>query len=110
VESFNSRVRDELLAVEVFTCLAEAKVMVEDFRQDYNRSRPHRAHGMMTPTAFATGWRSAHEAARASARVAGTVARPGSHGTVRTLVVYGSSGRRVMTPAAGRFVDLESSP
>ena len=42
VESFNSRVRDELLSVEVFTCLAEAKVMVEDFRQDYNRCRPHR--------------------------------------------------------------------
>jgi putative transposase len=32
VESFNSRVRDELLSVEVFTCLAEAKVMIEDFR------------------------------------------------------------------------------
>jgi putative transposase len=53
VESFNSRVRDELLAVEVFTCLAEAKVMIEDFRQDYNRCRPHRAHGMKTPAAFA---------------------------------------------------------
>ena len=52
VESFNSRVRDELLSVEVFSCLAEAKVMVEDFRQDYNRCRPHRAHGMMTPAAF----------------------------------------------------------
>ena len=34
---------------------------------------------------------------------AGAVARPGSHRTVRTLFVYGSSGRRVMTPAAGRF-------
>ncbi len=44
------------------------------------------------------------------ARVAGAVARPGSHGTVRTLFVYGSSGRRVMTPAAGRFCDLESFP
>ena len=44
------------------------------------------------------------------ARVAGAVARPGSHRTVRTLVVYGSSGRRVMTPAAGRLIDLESSP
>jgi putative transposase len=40
VESFNSCVRDELLAVEIFSCLAEAKVMVEDFRVDYNRSRP----------------------------------------------------------------------
>jgi hypothetical protein len=67
VESFNSRVRDELLSVEVFTCLAEAKVMVEDFRQDYNRCRPHRAHQMMTPAAFRTGWETAHEAAPASA-------------------------------------------
>ncbi len=69
VESFNSRVRDELLAVEVFSCLTEAKVMVEDFRQDYNRARPHRAHGMMTPAAFAQGWRTAHEAAPASAEL-----------------------------------------
>jgi hypothetical protein len=41
--------------------------MVEDFRQDYNRHRPHRAHQMMTPAVFAEGWRTAHEAARASA-------------------------------------------
>jgi putative transposase len=69
VESFNSRVRDELLSVEVFTCLAEAKVMVEDFRDDYNRRRPHRAHGMMTPSAFAEGWRTADQAAPASAEL-----------------------------------------
>jgi putative transposase len=62
VESFNSRARDELLAVEIFSCPAEAKVMIEDYRQDYNRCRPHRAHRMMTPTAFATGWREAHTA------------------------------------------------
>jgi transposase InsO family protein len=46
---------------------AEVKVMIEDFRQDYNRWRPHRAHGMMTPAAFRTGWETAHEAAPASA-------------------------------------------
>jgi hypothetical protein len=34
VESFNSRVRDELLSVEVFSCLGEAKVMVEDYWPD----------------------------------------------------------------------------
>jgi putative transposase len=66
VESFNSCVRDELLSVEVFSCLAEAKVMVEDFRDDYNRCRPHRAHGMMTPSAFAEGWRTAHRAGPAA--------------------------------------------
>ena len=44
------------------------------------------------------------------ARVAGTVTRPGSHRTVRTLVVYGSSGQRVANPAAGRFATSKSSP
>jgi hypothetical protein len=66
VESFNSRVRDELLAVESFSCLTEAKVMIEDFRIDYNHNRPHRAHKMMTPTAFAEAWRTAQETAPAS--------------------------------------------
>ena len=69
VESFNSRVRDELLAVEQFSCLTEVQVMVEDFRDDYNRCRPHRAHAMMTPEAFRTGWETAHQAARASAEL-----------------------------------------
>lgn len=69
VESFNSRVRDELLSGEVFTCLAEAKVMVAEYREDYNRCRPHRAHGMMTPAAFKTGWETAHQVASASAEL-----------------------------------------
>ena len=43
VESFGSRIRDELLAVEQFSCLAEAQVMVEDWREDYNERRPHSA-------------------------------------------------------------------
>jgi putative transposase len=63
VESFGSRIRDELLAVELFSCLAEAQVLVEDWRQDYNRNRPHSALGMMTPTAFSVGYRTAHQAA-----------------------------------------------
>src|SRR3954451_23035795 len=48
------------------------------------------------------GWHGARPAV-AQTRVAGAVARPGSHRTVRTLVVYGSSGRRVVNPAAGRL-------
>ena len=51
-----------------------------------------------------------YDRARLSPRVAGAVARPGSHRTVRTLFVYGSSGRRVVTPAAGRFATSKSSP
>jgi putative transposase len=68
VESFGGRVRDELLAVELFSCLTEARVLIEDWRQDYNHHRPHSALGMMTPVAFAVGWREAHlTAAPASA-------------------------------------------
>jgi putative transposase len=57
VESFGSRLRDELLAVELFSCLAEAQVVIEDWRQDYNQQRPHSALGMMTPNAFSVGYR-----------------------------------------------------
>ena len=63
VESFGGRVRDELLAVELFSCLTEARVLIEDWRSDYNHHRPHSALGMMTPAAFAAGWREAHLAA-----------------------------------------------
>jgi putative transposase len=53
VESFHSRVRDELLDVEEFSCVAEAKVVIEDWREDYNTQRPHSSLGMRTPAAFA---------------------------------------------------------
>ncbi len=59
VESFGSRIRDELLGVEQFSCLAEAKVLVEDWRCDYNERRPHSALGMMAPAKFAKAWRQA---------------------------------------------------
>lgn len=57
VESFGSRVRDELLSVELFSCLAEARVMVEDWREDYNEHRPHSALDMQTPVRFARKWK-----------------------------------------------------
>jgi putative transposase len=56
VESFHARVRDELLDVEEFSCLAEAKVVIEDWREDYNLRRPHSALGMKTPAKFAATW------------------------------------------------------
>jgi putative transposase len=68
VESFGSRIRDELLAVESFSCLAEAQVMVEDWRQDYNEHRPHSALGMQAPAKFAWTWRARQDALAASPR------------------------------------------
>ena len=53
VESFHSRVRDELLDVEEFSCLAEARVVISDWQEDYNQRRPHSALGMKAPAVFA---------------------------------------------------------
>ncbi|MGI8731236.1 MAG: IS3 family transposase [Solirubrobacteraceae bacterium] len=53
VESFHARVRDELLNLEQFACLAEARVVIDDWREDYNNRRPHSSLGMRTPAAFA---------------------------------------------------------
>ena len=57
VESYGSRVRDELLSIEQFDTLLEAQVLVADWRQEYNTHRPHSALGMLTPAAFADRWR-----------------------------------------------------
>jgi putative transposase len=56
VESFNGRVRDELLNVEEFTTLTEAQVIIEDWRIEYNSYRPHSSLGMLTPIEFTEAW------------------------------------------------------
>lgn len=43
IESFNGKLRDELLNREVFTTLTEAKVLIEGWRREYNGIRPHSA-------------------------------------------------------------------
>ena len=53
VESYGSRMRDELLAIEQFDSLLEAQVLVADWRDEYNTYRPHSALSMLTPSAFA---------------------------------------------------------
>ena len=49
VESFNSKLRDELLNGEVFTTLIEARVLIEQWRQEYNHIRPHSSLGDRPP-------------------------------------------------------------
>lgn len=48
-ESFNSKLRDELLNAEVFYSLAEAKTVIESWRQYYNTRRPHSSLGYRPP-------------------------------------------------------------
>ena len=45
IESFNSKLRDELLNGEVFTTLTEARILIEQWRREYNHFRPHSALG-----------------------------------------------------------------
>ena len=45
MESFNGKLRDELLNVESFESLKEAQVLVERWRRAYNQRRPHSALG-----------------------------------------------------------------
>ena len=49
VESFNGKLRDELLAREVFETLLEAKVLIERWRRTYNTVRPHSSLGCRPP-------------------------------------------------------------
>ena len=56
VESFNGRARDELLNVEEFGSLAEASVIVEAWRMEYNTYRPHSALGGLTPAEYRARW------------------------------------------------------
>ena len=52
-ESFNGKLRDELLNGELFTGLTEAKVVTEDYRLAYNHRRPHSSLDYETPAAYA---------------------------------------------------------
>ncbi len=50
VESFNGKLRDELLNGEIFYTLQEAQIIIERWRQQYNTHRPHSALGYRPPT------------------------------------------------------------
>lgn len=55
-ESFNGRLRDEFLYGTLFVSVAEARVLCEGFRRDYNEERPHQALGYLTPVEFKQKW------------------------------------------------------
>ena len=53
IESFNGRLRDELLNETLFQSLPHARTVLEAWRQDYNAERPHSRLGWLTPLAYA---------------------------------------------------------
>jgi len=62
VESFNGRLRDELLNETLFTTLAQARAVLAAWKDDYNNVRPHSALGNLSPAEYAD--RSAHRQQR----------------------------------------------
>jgi len=54
IESFNSKLRDELLNREIFTSLTEAKILVGQWCKEYNQVRPHSALNYPPPAPEST--------------------------------------------------------
>jgi putative transposase len=54
IESFNGRLRDEMLNETLFSSLSQARAALARWQLDYNTARPHSKLGWQTPTAFAS--------------------------------------------------------
>jgi len=88
VESFNGRLRDECLNEHVFGSLAEARRLIEAWREDYNRVRPHGSLGGRTPEEFA------RYSARAKDRAEGAALLEGSAPSARSTTAPDRGKRR----------------
>ena len=74
VESFNGRLRDELLNETLFRSLPHARAVLEAWRRDYNETRPHSSLNWMTPCDYAR--RLTGEPGRVAALRQGSAPRP----------------------------------
>lgn len=71
IESFNSRLREECLNEQVFRSLDDARRKIEQWRNQYNRVRPHSSLGYLAPEEFAASHSQSGERARRAQRWAG---------------------------------------
>ena len=55
-ESFNDKLRDELLNLEIFDSMWEVRTMLQDRRHSYNHYRPHSSLSYLTPVEFSNKW------------------------------------------------------
>ena len=72
IESFHARLRDECLNRELFGSLLEAKVLVEQWRIDYNTNRPHSSLRYQTPQEVADRWQTTLRASPCAASASTT--------------------------------------
>ena len=92
-ESFNGRLRDELLNETLFRSLAHARAELENWRRDYNERRPHSGLGWMTPRDYASTFygQAGRHAAQADSSAHRPIATHKDQGSnqPRTLVIAG---------------------
>jgi putative transposase len=91
IESFNGRLRDELLNETLFRSLPHARAVLEAWRRDYNETRPHSKLGWMTPRAYATSI--GGDPGRGAALRQGSAPRP-----LATQQTKGSNQPRTLVP------------
>jgi putative transposase len=77
-ESFNAKLRDELLNGEIFYSLAEARIVIESWRRHYNTQRPHSSLGYRPPAPEVIAWPAAPSGAASPATPA-VAPRPVMH-------------------------------
>ena len=65
IESFNGRLRQECLNQNWFTSLADARQLIEAWREDYNEERPHSSLEDRTPSEFVAHWQQTRTALEA---------------------------------------------
>lgn len=97
-ESFNGKFRDECLSLEWFRSRAEAKVVIETWRQHFNTVRPHSSLGYLTPAAFVARLK---EQDAASVPATGRTAAVCGASALRPVA---SSSRKGQSKAATRVV------
>jgi putative transposase len=82
IESFNGRMRDELLNESLFFGLDHARQLIAAWVEDYNTARPHSSLGYQTPNAFSSALRTArdHHAAQRTGSARSPLAPVAPHG------------------------------
>ena len=93
IESFNGRLRDELLNETLFSSLAHARIALATWQIDYNTVRPHSSLGNLTPLEYANRSRPASQRDGPLRAIGGYAPRP-----VATSSLRGSNGQLALPP------------
>lgn len=79
IESFHDKLRDEFLNREIFYLLAEARILLEGWRKEYNEVRIHGSLGYQTPAEFANRAKTPFRASPSTPSLRRTLREPHNH-------------------------------